>query len=58
MQNKLKGKRIFIEDDLTYEQSTIRVETRHRVCEKNIKDAKEIIGFKKIIIDGESWAWT
>lgn len=55
--NKLKGKNIYIEDDMTKEERMVQYELRKSA--RNIrKTGKEVkIGFQKLIIDGERQYW-
>lgn len=54
---KLKGKSVFIEDDMTREERSIQFELR-KIAREEKKNGKEVkIGYQKLRINKQSWVW-
>lgn len=55
--NKLKGSKIYIENDLTLKEREIQMEIRKIAKEETGNGHKTKIGYKKITIDGVEYLW-
>lgn len=55
--SKLKGKNIFIDNDLTENESCVQKKLRE-VATKERQEGKTVkVGYKKLIIEGKDWLW-
>lgn len=54
---KLKGTRVYIDDDRTEQEQKIQIIIKKRAIEEKNNGNNVKIGFKKIWINGEEWKW-
>lgn len=57
VKNRLKGKRIYIDDDLTRNEREIQKQIRSIAKEEILKGKKVKVGYRKITIEGECFIW-
>lgn len=54
---KLKGSRVFINDDLTIQERKIQTQLRNKAKEEREKGRQTTVGYKKLWIDGKKFVW-
>lgn len=54
----LAGSKIFIDDDLTWEERNVQMTIR-KIRDEERKNGKRVkIGYRKMILEGEEWIWS
>lgn len=54
----VKDRKIFIMDDLTYNEREIQRKIRERASQEKARNAKVKIGYQYLIIDDQKWKWS
>lgn len=56
--HNLRDSKIYIDDDLTKREREIQQKIREKMRQEKNKGNNAVMGYKKLIVNGEKWIWS